>query len=427
MSIRNNYGVTVDIGTTNIVLHLVRLRDRRVVNQYVTKNPQMTYGLDIISRIKIAQEQKSVRDILVSSIRDVINRAIGGMATEQNIRPDAISDVVIVGNTVMHHLFFDKPIDSLLNPPYSIDYKESITISSVDVGLDVIQKATVYSPPIVESFVGPDSIAVLFASSFLEKKARCMTIDVGTNTEVSVIAPQGIWIASAASGPAFEGMAIQCGIGGEIGAIKAVSINPKTYEPTLSIIDDSQPRGICGTGAISALAELLDVGLLLPRGSFNRDVKSRWTSFDSDIAYYVLARGGYTSTRKDIVLSQPDVRLLQQSKAAIRAAIDFVLQESGTTSDDISNVFLTGVFGSDLRLQDAYKIGMFPPFSNAEVTQSRNGAIHGADILLEHDARDKVTWIVQQLHYIELMDNDDFNSLFVKALAFPSRKVPLYQ
>ena len=420
MSKKSKYGITVDIGTSNIIIHLVRLADSIVVNQFFLKNPQRKFGSDVVTRIKRAQESAEIRLSLVHEVRNAVNRGISGVLSEQGLGPSSVSDVVIVGNTVMHHLFFDLSTDSLLIAPYVTDNKSSSLTPAADVGLDSIPKATVYSPPIVESFVGPDALAVLIASSFLDRNATCMTIDVGTNTEVSIITPRGIWIASAASGPAFEGMAIQCGMDGEMGAIKGVSLDKTTFEPILSIIDDTQPIGICGTGAISLLASLLNAGLLLPRGSFNRDVKSPWASFDSDIAYFLLAPGDSSSTRKDIILSQPDVRI-QQSKAAIRATIESVLKESDSTADDIGELFLTGMFGSDLQIEDAYRIGLLPPFSNTQITQSRNGAIRGADLFLDRNNRHKVEKLVQETHYIELMDKDEFDEYFVKFLPFPSK------
>jgi len=421
VSKRSKYGITVDIGTTNVVFHLVRLRDYSVVNQYFMKNPQIQFGADVISRIKLAQKSDDARKRLIFGIREAINRGIDGLLKEQRIGPHSVSDVVIVGNTVMHHLFFDLPTTSLLTPPYATETKGPVTGTAHEVALERIPAAQVYSPPIIGSFIGPDAVAVLLASSFLDREEIGMTIDVGTNTEVSVVTPNGVWIASAASGPAFESMTIQCGMEGERGAIKAVSINAKTFEPSLSIIDDTQPRGICGTGTISLLASLLETELLLPRGSLNRTVHSPWLSFDSDIAYFLVAPKDISSTGKDIVLSQPDVRMLQQSKAAIRATIDIVLQKSGLDSTEVKEVFLTGIFGSDLSIEDAYRIGLFPKFSNAKVIQSRNGAIRGADLLLSKTARQKIDKLVNIINHLEIMEDEEFNKLYLNALPFPSR------
>lgn len=421
MSKRSSYGVSVDIGTTNVVFHLVRLSDKKVVNQFLMKNPQTEYGSDIISRIKSARKDSGIREKLILDIRSALNRGIERILEEYGVNPGAVTDIVIVGNTVMHHLFFDLPTESLLEPPYSSVSKKEIVVFAKEVGFDTFSNAVVYSPPIVESFIGPDAIAVILASSFLNKKEKCLTIDVGTNTEVSVFTSTGIWITSAASGPAFEGMAIQCGMGGEMGAINTISIDPNTNKFKLSTIGNLRPRGICGTGAVSLLAVLLKAGILLPRGSFNRSTVTDLIASDSDIVYCLLAKGSTTTTGDDIILTQPDVRMLQQSKAAIRAAIDMVLNECETTPDEITEIFLTGVFGSDLQMEDVYRIGMFPAFPNAAVTQFRNGAIFGADMLLDNIAREQVRELLPKVNYIPLMNNSKFDELFVASLTFPNR------
>ena len=417
MSKRNKYGVSVDIGTTNIVFHLIRLSDNKVVNQFLLKNPQSEYGSDIISRVKSAREDKGIREKQIRSVRTAIKRGIDGILEEYGTSPNSVTDIVIVGNTVMHHLFFDLPTECLLKPPYLAHCKMEIVVSATDVGLHTLTSATVYSPPIVESFIGPDAIAVILASSFLNKKGKHLVIDI----EVSVISSKGSWITSAASGPAFEGMAIQCGMGGEIGAINAVSLDPSNSRFILSTIGDVRPRGICGTGVVSLLAVLLEAGILLPRGSFNRSVSTDLVSSDSDIVYCLLAKGSITNTGEDIILTQPDVRMLQQSKAAVRAAIDIALDASRTTPEEITEIFLTGIFGSDLQMNDVYRIGMFPAFPNAEIIQFKNGAVFGADMLLCKTARELVTELLTRINYIPLMDNRKFDELFVNSLAFPSR------
>ena len=216
-------------------------------------------------------------------------------------------------------------------------------------------------------------------------------------------------------------MAIQCGMGGEIGAINAVSLDSSNSRFILSTIGDVRPRGICGTGVVSLLAVLLEAGILLPRGSFNRSVSTDLVSSDSDIVYCLLAKGSITNTGEDIILTQPDVRMLQQSKAAVRAAIDIALDASRTTPEEITEIFLTGIFGSDLQMNDVYRIGMFPAFPNAEIIQFKNGAVFGADMLLCKTARELVTELLTRINYIPLMDNRKFDELFVNSLAFPSR------
>ncbi|MHA1613249.1 MAG: ASKHA domain-containing protein [Candidatus Thorarchaeota archaeon] len=415
------YGIAVDIGTTNITIQLIKLDDHTVQNQILMRNPQGRYGADIISRMRFSTIDPMNQKILVDLIRDEIEKGIKEVLQEGKIKPPLVSDVSIVGNTVMHHLFFDLHLDSLLKPPFKATDKDAISIPAHEVGLDFLTQAMCYSPPVVESFIGPDAVAVLIASEFLEMKEIRMTIDVGTNTEISIITPRGIWIASAASGPAFEGMATECGLGGEKGAINEVRIDSTTYQPTFSVIGDVQPRGLCGTGAVSAMASLLATDLFLPRGSLNRDIKTKWLILDTDVPKYILAFGDTTATGKNIFIAQTDLRMLQQSKAAIRGAIELLLKRSGYSAKDITEILLTGVFGSDLKIKDVYRIGMFPVFDNAKITQVRNGAVRGAGLLLTLKNRERVEKIVDEINYIELSAETEFKTFFLEFLPFPSK------
>ncbi len=421
MSTPSKYGIAVDIGTTNITILLVDLRDNSIQKQLLLKNPQGGFGADIISRLGFSTKDPNNQKILVDLIRNAVREGIESVLHESYIKPSWVSDVTIVGNTVMHHLFFDLPLDSLLGPPFKATNKEELAIPSHEVGFDFLTNAKCYSPPVIESFIGPDAIAVLIASDFLDSNETRMTIDVGTNTEISIITPRGIWIASAASGPAFEGMATECGLGGENGAIGSVRIEPKSYEPTITVIGNTRPRGICGTGAVSVMASLLDSGLLLPRGSLNWDIKTEWLSLESNVAKYILAFGKTTATRKDIFIAQTDLRMLQQSKAAIRGAIELLMKKSGYAPKDFTEILLTGVFGSDLNIEDAYRIGMFPYFKRASIDQVQKGAAKGAALLLNEKYREKVEILVGKLNYIELTEENEFRKLFVEFLPFPSK------
>ena len=421
MLTQNKYGIAVDIGTTNITIVLVDLDNTRVLGQLSLRNPQHPYGADIISRIVYATKDSASQKILVDLVRDAVKMGIKGILHDNKIDSESVSVVSIVGNTVMHHLFFDLPLDSLKRVPYKATNKESILIDCSEVGLDFLEHARCYSPPIVESFIGPDAIAVLVASDYLDKKGIRLTIDVGTNTEISLITPRGIWIASGASGPAFEGMVTECGLVGEIGAISKVEIDPKSYEPTLTVIGDSRPRGICGTGTISVMSSLLETDLFLSRGSLNIGLKTKWLDLEGNSPKYILAFGDETATGKDIFVAQTDLRMLQQSKAAIRGVIETVLKRAKYVAADVVEILLTGVFGADLEFEDLYRIGMFPRFTHAVENQTPNSAVEGAALLLLEKNRERVEKLVNELHYIELTEDADFKALYLRFLPFPSK------
>jgi len=421
MPAEGKYGFAVDIGTTNITINLVNLLDITGIDQHSLRNPQIPYGLDIISRISYATKEPANQKILVDMIRDAVRKGIKKILREHDVNPFDVSNVSIVGNTVMHHLFFDLPLESLKRPPFKATNKEPLVVDCAEVGLGFLDNAQCYAPPVVESFIGPDAIAVLVASGFLDAKDIRLAIDVGTNTEVSLITPRGIWIASGASGPAFEGMAIECGLPGEIGAISKVEIEPKTYEPILSVIGNVKPSGICGTGAVSVIASLLDTNLFYSRGSLDRQVKTKWLSLKGNIPKYILAFGDTTETGEDIFIAQTDLRMLQQSKAAIRGVIEMVLVRAGYFAEHIAEVLITGVFGSDLEIEDAYRIGMFPKFEHAVIRQERNCAVEGASLLLNEKYRKRVNQLAHELNYIELTEEEEFEKLYLKFLPYPSR------
>jgi uncharacterized 2Fe-2S/4Fe-4S cluster protein (DUF4445 family) len=421
LSTENMYGIAVDIGTTNITIALVDLSDSRILKRQSLRNPQFPYGLDIITRIGFATIEPANQKILVDLVRDAIAMGIKGLMQDGSVDSERVSIVSIVGNTVMHHLFFDLPLHSLKKIPFKATDKESILIDCSEVGLSFLEHARCYSPPIVESFIGPDAIAVLVASGFLDNEEIRLAIDVGTNTEVSLVTPRGIWIASGASGPAFEGMATECGIPGEIGAICKVEIEPKTYRPILSVIGDTKPRGICGTGAVSAIASLLDTNLFYSRGSLDREIKTKWLSLKDHSPKYILAFGDTTATGEDIFISQTDLRMLQQSKAAIRSVVEMVLKHAGSVAEQIVEVLLTGVFGSDLEIDNAYRIGMFPKFEYAKIRQERNGAVEGAVLLLDEKNRAQMDKLARELNYIELTEEEDFSKMYLEFLPYPSR------
>ncbi|MHA3963771.1 MAG: ASKHA domain-containing protein [Candidatus Thorarchaeota archaeon SMTZ1-45] len=418
MVVSERYGISVDIGTTNITIHLSSLDYDRLLNEVTVTNPQRDYGEDIISRIDFARKLENA-SLLAEIVRERVNEGISQILQSANCDPKSIDSVVIVGNTVMHHLFFGLSTNSLLKPPYNAEHKNSILIKSSDVGLELHDNTLCYSPPIIESFVGNDAVAMMIASGFIDSDSSLVSIDVGTNTEIAVLNNGKIWIASAASGPAFEGMSIECGMPGEIGAICKVKIDPITFQPHYDVIGGGKPSGICGTGVVSAIATMLDTGILFARGSFNRSRNTPWLVTSGTIIHYILAKASETTTNSSIFLTQPDIRMIQQSKASIRAALSLVLENANLSPNEISTLYLTGVFGTGLVLEDAIRIGLLPEMNNAEIKQVCGGASIGADLLHKYEIRESAERLVSEVNHIELTNNPDFKRNFTENLPFP--------
>ena len=416
-----DYGVTIDIGTSRVTLHVIDIITKKVVAESSIDNPQSQFGLDIISRIHVSLEPTDEIS-LTRTIRESVNSLLMQTLATAEISVKHVSSVVIVGNSVMHHFFFDFPLESLLKEPYIITNKDSIEIDAVDVGLSLNENASCYSPPLVDSFIGNDALAMIIDADIHSTEKASLVLDVGTNTEIILSSNGLFWAASAASGPAFEGMTLECGMPATNGAIKGVSIDPETYEPRIDTIGNISPLGICGTGAISAIASLLEAGLVNREGSFDRTLSSKWITRVGSIIKYLLTAQSHPLGYSGISLSQPDIRLLQHSKASIRAAIEVLLRRSDCGSEKLSKLYITGAFGSKAVLSDLFRIGMLPDLPNASMTQTFGGAIRGADqILLQDSLRNLASEIAKSIQYVDLSAAEEYKILHVESMFFPER------
>ncbi|MFX1263467.1 MAG: ASKHA domain-containing protein [Promethearchaeota archaeon] len=418
MAKSSKYGVSVDLGTSQITMHLVDLSTGAIANTKLVPNPQMEYGLDVISRIVFHRRSETNARLVRDAARNAVSTGVLELTSQTNIDPTSIGMIVVVGNTVMHHLFYSLSTKSLQAPPFRATDKDAISVPALEVGIQLGEDTLCYSPPIVESFIGPDALMLLIVSGALSSDENLVAIDVGTNTEIAVRNPRGLWMASAASGPAFEGMSLACGVPGEKGAIASVELGD-TQEPKISVIGGGNPKGICGSGAISAMASLRDTNLMNAKGSIRRDASVEWLEIEPSGPRLVLANAFRSETKKSIFLSQSDVRMLQQSKAAIAGAMRLLLRKAKCAPSEVSQFFLTGAFGTALNLEDAFQIGLFPRFENAQFRQFEGGAIAGADMILEDPKlRSEIEKTPERISYIELTENPEFQEYYLKSQHF---------
>ena len=420
MAHSKHFGATVDIGTSQLTIHLLDLKKQNLLAQCVLRNPQSSFGLDVVSRAKHAVASENNARKLSELVRGGVIHGLQSTVQEAGVALGDIHTMVVVGNTVMHHLFYGLPVDDLLTPPYEIQTSNELNMRTENLGILLGDEAMCYSPPLIGSFIGCDAIAVVLASGLMSSTETIAVADVGTNTEIMIGHKGNLLMTSAASGPAFEGMSLDCGMPADEGAIRAVQIDTTSLRPRVDIIGHGKPIGICGTGAVSALGALLDSALLNSEGSLARHVESTWLSGRREVVHYILVQATDSGTGRPIYISQIDIRMIQQSKAAIFAAIELLVNEANISTGDVERFLLTGAFGSDLNISDAIKIGLFPQFQNARVDQIPGGASSGADmILLNPELRDVASDIVKNTDYVDLMDNSEFELRFPKAQLFP--------
>ncbi|MEI7616415.1 MAG: ASKHA domain-containing protein, partial [Actinomycetota bacterium] len=264
-----NFGIAIDLGTTKIAALLVDLSTGKTVDKKGVMNPQISFGEDVMSRIDFASENSMKLREIAQIVIDAINGIIKDLCDLNNLKVTQILEISLVGNTAMHHLFLGLPVRQLGLAPFPALTSESIDLKSREVGVRIAAGGYIYLMPVVAGFIGSDHLAMILASGLNDMKGNCIGIDIGTNTEIALISNGKLCSVSTASGPAFEGAHIRYGMRAAPGAIERVIIDSETCIPNIQTIDDKDPVGICGSGILDAIAELLKANIINNRGKFN--------------------------------------------------------------------------------------------------------------------------------------------------------------
>jgi len=401
------YGLAVDIGTTKLAAYLVDLQNRKTVAKSGAMNPQIAYGEDAISRIAYAGHEGEGAKRLQSVLVESLNQLLASMAAEARVNPAQVVDGVLVGNTAMHHLFAGLPVRQLGQAPFVASVSESLTLPVHELGLKLAPGALVYLPPNIAGFVGADHISMLVATGAWKSPRNVIALDIGTNTEISLIASGRISSCSCASGPAFEGAHIRDGMRAAPGAIERARWNEGKI--LWQSIEDQPPVGICGSGILDIVAALLDGDMLKPTGALKIDSGSE----------YELVAASQTGHGRAVVVTRKDIHEIQLAKSAIRSGIEVLLQNAGLRHEAIDEFIVAGAFGTYLDVRSAVRVGMFPPLPMERFQQVGNAAGVGAkQMLLSTEQRQEAEEIASRIHYIELTAQSGFTPLFMKYLSF---------
>jgi uncharacterized 2Fe-2S/4Fe-4S cluster protein (DUF4445 family) len=401
------YGLAVDIGTTKLAAYLVKLNTGETIARAGAMNPQIAYGEDVISRIAFAGREADGARKLQSVLVETLNQLIHTMCAETQSSPEAVLDAVLVGNTAMHHLFAGLPVEQLGHAPFAPAFLGPLSISADKLGLDLGPGSKAYLPPVIAGYVGADHLAMLLATQAWKSPHNIIALDIGTNTEIALVANGKITCCSCASGPAFEGAHIQEGMRAAPGAIeRACWSEGKILWQT---IDDHHPVGICGSGILDIVASMLDGGMLKPTGVLKPELGTE----------YVLVPSDQTALGRDLVVTRKDIHEIQLAKSAIRSGMEILLEDAKLTYSDLDQFIVAGAFGTYLDLRSAIRIGMFPPLLLNKFHQVGNAAGVGAkQMLLSVDQRDLAKHLAGQIGYIELTTCPTFTELFMKHLYF---------
>ena len=409
-------GLAIDIGTTNLGVLLVDLRNGRTLASRALENPQTSHGADVITRIGKARSSPERQEQLHGMVVAGINDAARELCESQSLSPEQIADIVVVGNTVMHHLLLKLPVEYLGAVPFVAAATSAIDVKARDIGIKAAPGASVHAIANIAGFVGGDHTAMLLAVGIDHEEKTVVALDIGTNTEISLTHKGRLLTISCPSGPALEGGHIRCGMRSARGAIESVEISGDRLR--IRTIGNAPPVGICGSGVLDTTAQLYRAGILSRTGRMSRQhsrVRIRDRQPEFVLANEQEAEGAA------IVFSQRDVRAVQLAKGAIRAGIQVLLEEAGLHEDEIDQVIIAGAFGNYLDVASAVGIGMLPNLSLDRFAQVGNAAGIGAKLaLVSYPHRATAQSLAARSQYIELAGSPGFNRAFRRAMLFPS-------
>ena len=416
------FGLAVDVGTTTVVGQLVDLRTGEDAAPPRAKyNSQIKYGADVISRINYARQSGGAETLHQAVIHD-IETLIGELVGRARLSREDIACVVAAGNTAMSHFLLALEADLIRISPFAPAATCPPPVLAAEIGLRINPRASVYTLPMAGSYVGGDITAGILASRMHDSDEISLLLDIGTNGEVVLGNRDFLAACSASAGPAFEGGAISCGMRATSGAIDRVRILPEPLEISVMTIDEQPPLGLCGTGLIDSIAEMLLAGIVDRGGHFQVDrAPGRFRSAcENGGPQFVLVAAENSGSGSDIVLTEADVENLIRTKGSIYAAAESLVHGVGLTSGDIQNVYIAGAFGNRLDVAHCIAIGLLPDVPLERIHFIGNGSLAGAKaVMLSRPALDEIYRIRDRITYRELMVDPTYMEQFTSARFLP--------
>lgn len=409
------HGVVVDIGTTTLVAALFDLTTGAELASVSALNPQSHHAQDVLSRIKLGSTADGLA-MLHTAIIGAINDLTGQLAHMAAISTDTIYEVVFSGNTCMLHLALAADPAALGRYPYTPLLWGDSYHPAAAIGLRGAPCARIYLPPVMSAYVGADITAGILAADLPQLTGTTLFVDIGTNGEMALAVNGRLSVTSTAAGPAFEGMNIACGMRAAPGAIEKFTVEAEGAT-ALQTIGGVPATGICGSGLLDIVGELVRTGVINTTGKFSRPDNQRWPRLQQNLHQ----ENGKTVfiLHPPVYLSQKDIRQVQLAKGAIRAGIECLLAANGLDADAVDRVFIAGSFGFHLTAASLIHIGMLPPQFSGKISFLGNTAKTGGQaLLLQQSSRQALAALSKQVAVVELATYNDFDKTFIRCLHF---------
>jgi len=449
--VEESYGAAVDIGSTTVALYLCNLRTGEILAAESEMNPQIVYGEDVMSRIQYSIEHKDglekLHKAIIATLNKLLKQAVksanvhareeiaSGKSTPRNdIKVEEILEMVLVGNSTMHHLLLNLHPKDLGLAPFVPTIHKSVDVKARELGLQINTSGNIHVLPTIASFVGADTSAMILAEEPHKQDENWLLIDVGTNAELILGNRKRLVCTSTPTGPALEGAHVEYGMRAAPGAMERVHIDETTLEPKYKVIGvegwntdhaefKGHVKGICGSAIIDSVAELFRAGIVDSRGKFKKELDSNRIRQGASGWEYVIAWAEETSIGRDIPITQQDVRQIQLAKAALFTAARTLLNRSNLQSPD--KIILAGGFGSYIDKEKAMLIGLIPDCELKNVYAVGNAAGDGARIaLLNVEKRKEIEVVTRRIERFELPTDPEFQNQFMLATSFPHMSEP---
>jgi uncharacterized 2Fe-2S/4Fe-4S cluster protein (DUF4445 family) len=421
------FAIAFDLGTTTVVATLLDLESGQPAAVRSMLNRQQPYGADVITRISATMMDPDALGALRSRVNETLAELVTEVCVDGAVEPREVYEITVCGNVTMMHLALGIDPEPLSMAPFVVSTHSFGDVLARDFGVAVHPRAPAFVFPSLGAYVGGDIVAGMLATGLTRDRRLRLFIDVGTNSEIALGSVDRVVATAAPAGPAFEAAQIRCGMRASAGAIEGVKISASDGV-ALDVIGDVEPTGICGSGLVDAVAELVYCGLLDHSGRFIPDPEAaeshpwladRLTMIGKERVFVLDWRGG-TDPESSLFLSQRDVRELQFAKASIATGWNILFAELGVSVGDVSQVLLAGSFGAYLTPLSAIRIGLVPKIALPRIVSAGNVAGEGAKIAaLSVRERAEAYSILREVEYVELSGRPDFNEMFVDQLAFP--------
>ena len=415
-----HFGIAVDVGTTTVAVQLVHLPTARVLATQTAYNDQIDCGLDIISRINYARKPDRLEE-LRQRVLKTINHLVDRLCKGNEVNPLDVCSGVIAGNTTMIHLLLGLSPEYIRLEPYTPTILKSLYLAAGEVGIRIDPQACVYISPSVGSYVGGDITAGLLSTGIAKNVEEVnLFIDIGTNGELVIGNRDFLMACACSAGPAFEGGGIDQGMRAAAGAVEKVEVDPGTGTASYQTIGRVKPKGICGTGMISLLANLFLTGWLDPAGKLNRTKKSPSIQVDGRQARYIIAPAEQCAKGKPLMISEIDIENIIRAKAAIYSAVSLMLEQVGLGFDDLAHIYIGGGFGRFLDIEKAIIIGLIPDLPRERYHYIGNSSLMGAYmVLVSQEFKQRQMELARRMTYLELSTDPAYMNQYTGALFLP--------